>query len=124
MVPDSYCEDQPPRQQLSYGDTATDVSGDQNSAGRYWEPPPDRRDTLNSDPDAFRMYYERRRQNTGPPPFGRGRSATINYNTAGAASGPQSRQTTWFRTMEVLYWYAGKPIFSRPPRDGWRRWAV
>ena len=91
VVPDSYYEDPPPRQQLSYDDTATDVSGDQNSAGRYWEPPPDRRGTLNSDPNAVRMYYERRRQNTGPPPFGRGRSATINYNTAGAASGPRSR---------------------------------
>ena len=43
---------------------------------------------LNSDPDAVRMYYERRRQNTGPPPFGRGR---VNSNTAGAASGPRSR---------------------------------
>ena len=88
VVPDSYYEDQPPRQQLSYDDTAADVSGDQNSAGRYWEPPPDSRGTLNSDPDAVCMYCERCSQNTGPPPFGSGCSATINYNTAGAASGP------------------------------------
>ena len=49
VVPDSYYENQPPRQQLSYDNTVMDVSGDQNSAGRYWEPPPDRRGTLNSD---------------------------------------------------------------------------
>ena len=88
VVPDSYYENAPPRQQLSYDDTAADGDGDQNSAGRYWEPPPDRRGTLNSDPDAVCMYYERRRQNTGPPPFGRGR---VNSNTEGAASGPRSR---------------------------------
>ena len=41
VVPQSYYEDQPPRQQLSYDDTATDADGDQNIVGSYWEPPPD-----------------------------------------------------------------------------------
>ena len=45
VVPDSYYTDQPPRQQLSYDDTAMDANEDQNSTGHYWEPPPDRRGT-------------------------------------------------------------------------------
>ena len=60
VVPDSYYEDQPPRQQLSYDDTAVDANGDQNSAGRYWEPPPDRMGASNSGPDVVCMFYKRR----------------------------------------------------------------